>query len=590
MFIMRKRNLYLLPLLIITLWLRVSSTQAQPSATITVPSTNFVTVALGNNVSLTAQRNNPSNWPGGNGSWIYSWNASGPSGVSFTPATTVDNNHTVTTTATFSTEGIYTISSTIQEQGIGGRTATSTTIIIYVVAMPPQADAPLSCNASSCSVASTNCPPEIFFASFQNGNYYSGNIANHQGRGALWRFTNVANINGQQINATVKIDEIFQAEVITLDEDNALDENGNSTIAGFFAPAIRPDQSLTTADRRGYVQFTIQFWMHTDNPVSDNDFQNPASLEGLNYVQFDMDGLSNDNPDGYTLRETGLIQKITGTYLSVNANTELTKYNYTSESKNWTGFAGSLCGRTNISNCAEVMASFKYTTMQSEITVRMGYDYHKTGLSSIGTYNNQPTFQHASKFGCYTFPIQNILPVTYKSFSAKRNGRNVYLLWQTATETSNKGFEIQRKIDSEAWKKMAFISSKADSGNSSSVLSYQFEDTEPSKSAIQYRLRQINTDGHSSYSEIRYVKPEEDFEEGLIYPNPCIDGKMNILLRHHNKINIKILDVSGHLVKQYKNINSPLFTIEEMENGFYFVQITNELTGATITKKVIVRR
>ena len=92
-----------------------------------------------------------------------------------------------------------------------------------------------------------------------------------------------------------------------------------------------------------------------------------------------------------------------------------------------------------------------------------------------------------------TTPINIVdepLPVELKSFNAKVTGSNVELLWQTATEVNNYGFEIERKAndnESASWEKVGFV---AANGNSNSPKDYTFVDkniTGGSKILIQVK-------------------------------------------------------------------------------------------------------
>ena len=421
------------------------------SQTITInpPSVSTTTINVGGTVDFTATRST-SSWNGGNNNFTFTWNSSGPASVGFSPASSSGNGITsASTTATFNTAGTYTITCTVNENG-GGETHTSsskTVVVEVAIVNPPAPPAPASCDASNCTVVATSCPQGQFSANFQNGTYNSGNNGDHLGAGAVWRFSNVTNISGQQINATVTVDTVYQAELVTLDDDNALDENGNATLSDLLAPNIRPDQSLTTSDRRGYVQFTIRFYNHVDNPVSDNDFVTPASLLGINYTHYDIDGVANNSTNGYQFRETGLVENIAQLLtVSANANTELVPYSYSTGTKSWKGYAGSTCNRNNTSRCAEVVASFKYNSVNnplSSITMRMGYDYHKTG-NSTGTYNQRPTRLYASKFGCFNFPQEITLPVKLLSFSGSYQNKSSLLNWQVAEEINFDHYEIER--------------------------------------------------------------------------------------------------------------------------------------------------
>jgi hypothetical protein len=561
------------------------------TVTITSPSASTTTINVGGTVSFTASTGS-SGWSGGNGSFTFTWNSSDPSNVTFSPASTTSSSLSGSTTATFNAAGTYTITCTVNENG-GGETHTSSskTVVVQVaIVNPPAPPAPASCNASNCTVVATSCPQGQFSANFQNGTYNSGNNGNHLGAGAVWRFANVANINGQQINATVTVDTVYQAELVTLDDDNALDENGNPTLADLLAPNIRPDQTLTTTDRRGYVQFTIRFYNHVDNPVSDNDFVTPASLLGINYTHYDIDGVANNNTNGYQFRETGLVENIAQLLtVSANANTELVPYSYSTGTKNWKGYAGSTCNRNNTSRCAEVVASFKYNSVNnplSSVTVRMGYDYHKTGSSS-GAYNQQPTRLYASKFGCFNFPSEIPLPVRLLSFSGSYQNKASLLNWEVADEINFDHYEIERSSNGYDFVK---IGTQQALGTTNGKRQYQYSDdlSTVSGNVFYYKLKMVDIDGKSRYSNVIMIRRDQKMINGIsIVPNPVSNGMATVRLSASTTgtVELRVIDLAGKIVLRqqnqvYEGTNSiSLNNLSRLMPGIYTLQL---IDGETV--------
>ncbi len=188
----------------------------------------------------------------------------------------------------------------------------------------------------------------------------------------------------------------------SIDDDAATDQAGNEH-RQFFCSENYSEQLSHYADRRGYVQFTIKFLWKIARQVNNTPATiQPAptgGLTGLNYIHYDIDGSTVGS--GGWFRETGVVQNVTGSVINANVPTELTSYTYT-DGSNWKGFAGSVCERTGVSRCAQVAVAAQYATPQTQITVRMGYDYNYNGTN----YNSQPTRQYGSRFGCFSFPQQ----------------------------------------------------------------------------------------------------------------------------------------------------------------------------------------
>ncbi|MBC6607273.1 T9SS type A sorting domain-containing protein [Hymenobacter sp. BT188] len=90
------------------------------------------------------------------------------------------------------------------------------------------------------------------------------------------------------------------------------------------------------------------------------------------------------------------------------------------------------------------------------------------------------------------------LPVELISFTGKAENKTVRLTWATASELQNKGFEIERRTVSGEWTTLGFV---AGNGTSSQRNNYTYVDRSASAGNNYYRLRQIDLDGKSVYSQ-----------------------------------------------------------------------------------------
>jgi hypothetical protein len=111
------------------------------------------------------------------------------------------------------------------------------------------------------------------------------------------------------------------------------------------------------------------------------------------------------------------------------------------------------------------------------------------------------------------------MPVELTSFAVMLDGNKARLVWQTATEINNYGFEIHRSSNENNWETIGFVEGN---GNSSSPKEYSFIDQNSFHGEVKYRLKQIDNDGSFEYSEtvvVNTVTPT-DFELHQNYPNP----------------------------------------------------------------------
>jgi uncharacterized protein (DUF362 family) len=144
------------------------------------------------------------------------------------------------------------------------------------------------------------------------------------------------------------------------------------------------------------------------------------------------------------------------------------------------------------------------------------------------------------------------MPVELQSFSAVLDGENVLLRWTTASETNNSGFEIQRSRDGEAWENVGFVRGR---GTTRAASEYSYADVLPwtlRAAPLQYRLRQIDFDGSSSYSFVVNVRPAAERESWSMdrnYPNP-VRSQTDILVHAAERMHLRaeVVDVTGRVV------------------------------------------
>jgi hypothetical protein len=184
------------------------------------------------------------------------------------------------------------------------------------------------------------------------------------------------------------------------------------------------------------------------------------------------------------------------------------------------------------------------------------------------------------------------LPVSFKSFTATRNNRtNVFVKWETATEQNADGFAVERNING-SWEQIAYVPSQAQGGNSNSLLTYQINDLNAAKGISQYRIRQVDLDGLAKMSDIRSVRGEGQKGSTIVYPNPSDDGKVNVVFEGGAiaKRNITVQDMSGRIIKEWKNYTNNNIQIENLTPGFYTIRIVNIETGEQDVQKAVVNK
>lgn len=184
------------------------------------------------------------------------------------------------------------------------------------------------------------------------------------------------------------------------------------------------------------------------------------------------------------------------------------------------------------------------------------------------------------------------LPVTLVDFRAQRlHATLVQLNWETATEQNNRGFDVERRWQTEsAFKAIGFVPSLATGGNSNLLLRYQYADANPYNGVTYYRLKQIDLDNRANYTLIKAVKGTgQGGVTVLMWPNPN-KGQFSIRMDGNTKrLPAIITDINGRVIQQvYINENTPV-NIYGLSAGAYIVSIPNAFgSGEDFREKVLV--
>ncbi len=179
-------------------------------------------------------------------------------------------------------------------------------------------------------------------------------------------------------------------------------------------------------------------------------------------------------------------------------------------------------------------------------------------------------------------------PVELTSFTYSINSFNdVDLNWTTATETNNKGFDVERFAESlkAGWEKIGFVDGN---GTTTEEHLYSFVDKILSVGIYKYRLKQIDFDGSYEYSrevEVNVTAPDK-FSLEQNYPNP-FNPITNIEYRIPNKVfvSLKVYNTLGEEVATLVNEEKPAGNYEvkfdgsKLPSGVYIYKLIAVLNG-----------
>ena len=174
-------------------------------------------------------------------------------------------------------------------------------------------------------------------------------------------------------------------------------------------------------------------------------------------------------------------------------------------------------------------------------------------------------------------------PVELVSFYGEAMKSSIVLNWETASETNNSHFTIEKSIDGQAFEMIGEIEG---SGTTAIPQYYNFTDKNPAPGIQYYRLQQVDFDGQFEFHQTIAVQFDEVAKQLTVFPNPT-NVELNLrfgtpplqdeVLTLYNSI--------GEMVWRKKvppHTEKLSFNLEDLARGHYFLKYINQRTPITI--------
>jgi hypothetical protein len=175
--------------------------------------------------------------------------------------------------------------------------------------------------------------------------------------------------------------------------------------------------------------------------------------------------------------------------------------------------------------------------------------------------------------------VSSPLPVELVSFTAAVAGGEVRLGWETAMETNNDYFTIQRSRDGISWDSLEKI---AGSGNSNAPSFYTAYDPAPYPGISYYRLVETDFDGSHTYSSVCAVNTHRSSPAITLYPNPATNAIV-ITFSVAGQYTISLLNSAGQLMTDpvFSMGSNITLNVSHVVSGVYYVVIGQGNTKET---------
>ncbi|THH41355.1 T9SS type A sorting domain-containing protein [Neolewinella litorea] len=227
--------------------------------------------------------------------------------------------------------------------------------------------------------------------------------------------------------------------------------------------------------------------------------------------------------------------------------------------------------------CQVVVNGTSFDTYNDAVTV----------INNTGICADKPAIRN----NCAGMGCASAAPVRWLSFTVRPGKTGMDLVWTTTAEWDHDRFIVERSADGVAFRSIAEVRHGQVTPEGTT---YRFRDEQFIPGYNYYRIRQVDTDGSFSYSEVVELMSESSDGTPHIYPNPVRSGQPLIVTVPAGwsgaTVMLEMRSASGQPVV-IRRLIRPGSKIE-METdglvpGLYLVRISDR--GHWVSKRVVVR-
>ncbi|GGG38626.1 T9SS type A sorting domain-containing protein [Hymenobacter glacieicola] len=181
------------------------------------------------------------------------------------------------------------------------------------------------------------------------------------------------------------------------------------------------------------------------------------------------------------------------------------------------------------------------------------------------------------------------LPVTLVSFTAQAQGQDAKLVWRTSQELHNEHFVVERSLDGTRFEAIGSVKGH---GTTATAHTYSFVDAKAGSKAqgtVYYRLRQVDTDGTASLTQVQLVRFAAATEV-MVFPNPTSEAtttRLNLSTLAAGTYQVTVTDLAGRTVRTFSQQggSTEVINLHGLPQGSFLITIKGN--GQSFTKRLV---
>jgi hypothetical protein len=171
------------------------------------------------------------------------------------------------------------------------------------------------------------------------------------------------------------------------------------------------------------------------------------------------------------------------------------------------------------------------------------------------------------------FTASSALPLTWSYIKAQLVNNTTLLTWATQQEINTAKFEIEHSVDGSTFVKVGTI---AAAGSGTVARNYSFTHQQPVNGFNYYRIKQVDINGHFTFSAIMTVLKKNDLKRTIIAPNPVLTMLQVVEPEPVFIKDIEVFNAAGSLLmRKHISADTQVFSIpvDQLASGNYVIKI-----------------